>query len=164
MGALDFCKSLEEAGVSAITVHGRTAKQLYTGVADWESIGKIASKMKIPILGNGDVSEDNALERLNIYPIAGLMIGRNALSNPEIFNQLANSTTHTARNLQNIILRHIEYSKEYYENEQFIVHKLRKHFAYYLRNIDATKQTKLQILRANSLMEIKNAIESIGIY
>jgi len=160
IGAVDFCMELEQAGVSAITVHGRTAKQLYAGIADWEEIGKIADAIKIPVFGNGDVDEKNALERLKAYPIVGLMIGRNALSNPSIFDKITNPTTQSMQ-IKEIVLRHIQYNKAYYSNKQFIVHKLRKHFAYYLKLFSCNKQIKAHLLTATDLNEIECAIENM---
>ena len=165
---IEFCTALQQAGAYAIVLHGRSAKQLYTGAADWQKIGEVADKIKIPVFGNGDVFADNALELLKNCNIAGLMIGRGALANPDIFNRIiakdikstnknSNIATH---NIIDIILKHIEYSKECFDSEKFIVHKLRKHFAYYLKNIKTSRQTKVTLLTAESLELIENVVKT----
>jgi len=92
--AVDFCRALESAGASAVTVHGRTAAQLYGGRADWDAIGTVAAKLSVPVIGNGDVnSREEAESRIRQYGVAGVMIGRGAIGRPGIFG----CTTHRAQ-------------------------------------------------------------------
>ena len=158
-GALDFCRRLESAGAALITLHGRTAKQMYTGVADWEAIGNIAAKLKIPVIGNGDVvSRADAENKLKTYPAAGLMIGRGALGRPGIF---AADGTHPP-SLKQTILKHIAYSLEYFPAD-YTVKTLRKHFVWYLKGIPDIKELKTQINRITDAKTLIAAIESAPI-
>lgn len=82
----------EGEGAELLTVHGRTRVQGYNGFADWDIIGEVAARAKIPVVGNGDVSSvDVARERLEKYPVAGVSIGRAAMHNPWLFGQIADA-------------------------------------------------------------------------
>lgn len=164
INAVDFCRAIEDSGASMIVVHGRTAQQLYSGQADWDAIGEVASKLKIPVIGNGDILAPlDALTKLKTYPISGIMIGRGAISRPDIFDQCNNFPpmerwTQSGRGgLKNIILKHIDYTLQHF-SESFTVHKLRKHFAYYFKGIPNIKDLKMFLLRCES---VDKMIESI---
>jgi len=78
-----------ESGVKLVSIHGRTRAQSYSGLANWDLIGEVASKAKLPIIGNGDlVTAESAIQKLKTYPISGVMIGRGALKNPFIFQEI----------------------------------------------------------------------------
>ncbi len=86
--APELARRLEHAGASAITVHGRTAAQAYSGRADWELIGRVARAVSIPVLGNGDcVEPEDLVRRMEETGVAGVLVGRGALRNPWIFAQ-----------------------------------------------------------------------------
>jgi tRNA-dihydrouridine synthase B len=86
--ATEACRIAAEEGIAWVAIHGRTRAQQYEGHADWEYIGDVASKVKIPILGNGDIhSAEEANHKLKTYGCAGVMIGRGALKNPFIFKE-----------------------------------------------------------------------------
>jgi len=191
--AINFCKAIEHAGASLITVHGRTAKQLYSGTADWEAIGEVANALKIPVVGNGDIlTQQDILDKLATYPVAGVMIGRGAIARPNIFSQCTMHNAQCTMNdkllneeqgiavgnkdnncalcivhcalknvhcaLKEIILKHIDYTLENF-NENFTVHKLRKHFAYYFRGVPNIKDLKMFLMRCDSVVEMRRAIE-----
>lgn len=80
---------MEQSGVDAITIHGRTREQMYEGKADWAIISKVKNSVSIPVIGNGDVfSSEDALEMINKTYCDGIMIGRGAQGNPWIFKQI----------------------------------------------------------------------------
>ena len=89
--AIEVAKTVEEAGGAAITVHGRTAAQMYSGEADWEAIASIKPHLKrIPLIGNGDIrSPEQAVRALREYDVDGIMIGRAGLGRPWLFSQIA---------------------------------------------------------------------------
>jgi tRNA-dihydrouridine synthase B len=90
VNASHLARLVEDAGASAVAVHGRTAAQSYTGESDWSLIASVASAVKIPVFGSGDcVEADQVVERLRNSGVAGVLIGRGALRNPWIFSQAA---------------------------------------------------------------------------
>ena len=91
INAFDVAQAVEGAGGAALTVHGRTAAQMYRGLADWDEIAKVKSALRsIPLIGNGDVkSAQEAVDRLNGFPVDGIMIGRAGLDRPWIFREIA---------------------------------------------------------------------------
>ena len=87
--AVEAAKKIEEAGASAITIHGRTRSEFYSGIADWDIIKKVKESVKIPVIGNGDVkSPEDAKRLLEQTKCDGIMIGRGALGSPWIFEQV----------------------------------------------------------------------------
>jgi tRNA-dihydrouridine synthase B len=90
INAPDMARRMEDAGASAVAVHGRTAEQSYNGFSDWELIARVADGLRIPVFGSGDcVAPEQALERLGTGRIGGVLVGRGALRNPWIFSQAA---------------------------------------------------------------------------
>ena len=88
--ATEVCLAVEEAGAAAVTVHGRTAKDMYRGRADWDSIAEVKQKLRrIPLIGNGDITTvDAALVAFSRYGVDGIMIGRAAMARPWLFSQI----------------------------------------------------------------------------
>ena len=86
----DFCEALQDTGIAALSIHGRTKTQMYSGMADWTMIGAVKNnpRMTIPIFGNGDITTAaQAVENKNRYGVDGILIGRGAIGNPWIFEQ-----------------------------------------------------------------------------
>ncbi|KAI4453333.1 glycosyl hydrolase [Holotrichia oblita] len=125
--AVNFAKGAQNAGAAAITVHGRTTKQLYGGKADWDIIGNVAAALSIPVVGNGDVkNQSEALEKMKNYKTAAVMIGRGALGNPSIFSEKHVRDEQKREKLCQTLLKHIDYMLEYF-NEKYTVVNMRKH-------------------------------------
>ena len=91
INAVDVAQAVESAGGAALTVHGRTAQDMYRGTADWDEIARIKPHLqRIPLIGNGDIkTPEQAVERLRQYPVDGIMIGRAGLEKPWLFRQIA---------------------------------------------------------------------------
>jgi tRNA-dihydrouridine synthase B len=90
VNAPDLARRIEDAGAAAVTVHGRTAAQSYSGFSDWDLIGRVASGVSIPVLGSGDCIEAaHLVDRLANSAVSGVLVGRGALRNPWIFKQAA---------------------------------------------------------------------------
>ena len=90
LSAPDLARRMEDAGAAAVAVHGRTAAQSYSGVSDWDLIGRVAAGVSIPVFGSGDcVEPQQMIERLRQASVAGVLVGRGALRNPWIFEQAA---------------------------------------------------------------------------
>jgi len=148
---LEFSKVLEDAGTDLITVHGRTKPQGYAGAANWERIGEVKKIISIPLLLNGDIVDGESAKRaLEISHADGVMIGRGALGNPWVFNEISDAvgadrgvrpapvrpgSTHRSTLTMNdrivVALRHARYQVERY-GEQGLV-KLRKHLPLYFK-------------------------------
>lgn len=147
----------EDAGISALTIHGRTATQGFKGKADWEIIGKIKQKTKIPIIGNGDiVKPEEVKEKLEKYGCDAIMIGRGARGNPWIFKQALNLLTKgkleslpSLSERIKMILRHLKMNIYLY-GELSAVRLMRKHIAWYLKGLPNSAKVKCQINQAET--------------
>jgi len=124
--SLEIAQGLEAAGAALITVHGRTSKQRYDGLADWEAIAAVANTLKIPVLGCGDVQSVEAYNARLSTGVAGVMIGRGAVGNPWIFRQIAHGSQPPglAERVQTA-LRHARLNAEWY-GELLGLRQLRK--------------------------------------
>lgn len=151
--AVEVAKILERAGVSAITVHGRTKEEYYSGEADWEIIKKVKEAVKIPVIGNGDVkSKEDALRMFEETNVDGIMVGRAAIGNPWIFEEIINylegkpQREVSNRERLEVIKEHIELEvKE--KGEDTGVKEMRKHLAYYVKNTKHASKIRDKINR-----------------
>ncbi|MBQ3407734.1 MAG: tRNA dihydrouridine synthase DusB [Clostridia bacterium] len=159
--AIDIAKIAEQAGASAITIHGRTRSEFYAGEADWNIIKKVKESVNIPVIGNGDVRcTADAKKMFENTGVDGIMIGRGALGNPWIFKQIeleANESTFSITNQEKLglILEHLNYMLED-KPERVAVVEMRKHISWYIKNSkDASKVREYinQITNKDELIE-----------
>ncbi len=165
INAVEIAKICEEAGASAIFVHGRTRKQGYTGKADWQIIKDVVNAVSIPVIGNGDVKTCfDAKKMMDECGCAGVMIGRGALGNPWIFKEcveyfekgiLPKEVT-TLEKLDMMKKLTLDLVKE--KGEHIAVLELRTMLMYFLKGLPNTKELKLSLCRANTKEEILNII------
>lgn len=142
INAIDNAKAIEEAGASAVAIHGRTKEQMYSGRADWDVIGKVKNNVGIPVIGNGDIfSPHDAKRMIDQTGVDGIMIGRAALGNPWVLSRtveylatgkLLPEPTPQER-LQTILL-HLDRLIEI-KGELLGVKEMRKHASWYLKGL-----------------------------
>ena len=140
--AIEAAKIIESAGASMITIHGRTRDEYYSGNVDLEIIKKVKESVDIPVIGNGDIIDENSAARMFEYTgVDGIMIGRGALGNPWIFDKIIyylktgkykDNVTNNEK--LNIILKHLDLLvKE--KGETIAVKEMRKHIGWYIKNL-----------------------------
>ena len=139
--AVELAKIAEEKGASAITLHGRTREEFYTGTADWDIIKEVKKAVSIPVIGNGDIkTKEDALAMIEQTKVDGIMIGRASIGNPWIFREIQeylqgkNVTKVTKEEKLQTIIKHIELQVQML-GENTGIKEMRKHMAYYLKNL-----------------------------
>ncbi len=158
---LPFLRELEKVGIDAVTVHGRTTKQGYGGEADWDKINEIATELKIPVIGNGDITDwETALSRADNLRLAGVMIGRGALERPWIFQEIKQKLTinYDKIQLKELILKHAKLMVEYTGNERQAIIEMRKFCGWYLKGLPNIKEVRKQAMLSSNLTELKKTL------
>ncbi|MCK9303607.1 MAG: tRNA dihydrouridine synthase DusB [Bacteroidales bacterium] len=167
----DIAWRLQDAGAAAITVHGRTRSQMYTGEADWSVIAKVKNNpnIHIPIFGNGDItSGEVAKQKLQLSNVDGLMIGRAAVGNPWIFKEvkayLANSQSDFTPSLSErveICKEHVAMSVDY-KGENRSLLEMRQHYAKYFKGVYNFKMYKMRLMQAQTIAELMEILDEVG--
>ena len=155
--AVDFARALESAGASAITVHGRTREQFYTGNADWTVIRDVVKGCNIPIIANGDVVDKASYDEIRrVTGAAGVMIGRGALGNAGIFSEVVGRDVDmTARDM---LTMQIDVLEEYHE-ERYIYNTMKKHVCYYTKGMQGARTIKDRVGKVASVAELRDVID-----
>lgn len=164
VNAVEIAKIAEACGAAAVAVHGRTREQYYAGKADWEIIAKVKETVRIPVIGNGDVTDiDSAVRMQRETGCDGVMIGRGARGNPWIFEQLSHYERTGERmekpdkeEIKKTILRHAKLQSEY-KGEYTAVREMRKHVAWYtggLPHSAALRRRVNEVETMEALMEL----------
>jgi tRNA-dihydrouridine synthase B len=160
---LPFLQKLESIGIDAITIHGRTVAQRYTGISDWESIHKIANTLKIPVILNGDINDfKTAHIELKKSPIKGIMISRMAMQKPWIFKELKTQKQYNPshKELAKIMQEHLKYYLEYDKSKAFL--EMRKFFASYLKGFAGARELRQQAVLINSMSDFNKLIKLLN--
>lgn len=167
---VEVAEMLQDTGIKAITIHGRTRSQLYRGTADWTLIGEVKNnpRMKIPVIGNGDIDGPvKAKEMFDRYGVDGIMIGRASVGRPWIFSHIRHYLNTgellpepTVNEKTDIALLHLVKSLEYKEGPR-AVFEMRRHLSNYFKGLPHFKETRLRLLTTTDVEEIKSILEEI---
>ena len=167
INASRVARILVDAGIAAITVHGRTRAQGYAGAADWDTIAEVAAAVPIPVIGNGDLaSAADVAKRRDETSIAGAMIGRAAMSTPWIFNQtkqyLASGKIPVPPDLPekwNLILRHCQLAVRQRGAEESAIRSMRARLMAYSRAMPDAKRLREKFSHVSTLAEVETIAE-----
>ena len=162
---MDFCLNLEKIGAKALTIHGRTTKQGYTGLANWNPVYKIKEKAGITVIGNGDVtSPEIALEK--IQNLNGVMVGRATFGNPLIMREIYEALHPEYKKLENkpdwfdIAKKHIELSVKT-KGEKKAMLEMRKHLAAYIKGFPYAAKYRDKLVRVETKAEALKLLKEI---
>ena len=167
---VEVAERLQDVGIKAITIHGRTRVQLYKGVVDWTLIGEVKNnpRMKIPVFGNGDInSPESAKEAFDKYGVDGIMIGRAAVGRPWIFREIRHYLD-TGEHIQPLSLpekvelarMHFKRSLETKEGQRSIL-EMRRHFSNYFKGLPDFKELRLKLVTSLDPDEIFKLLDVI---
>ena len=163
--AVDVAKMAEEEGISAITIHGRCRSEFYAGKVDLEVIKQVKQIVKIPVIGNGDiVDEESALQMFEQTGVDGIMIGRGSFGNPWIFKKIEHFLK-TGEKLPNptnqeklqVMKEHIELAVQ--EKGEIAIKELRKHISWYTKNLKNSSEFRNEINKIETKEELEQKIE-----
>ena len=168
---MEIAKICEKAGAKAIAVHGRTRAQVYSGKADWDIIKAVREAVKIPVIGNGDITSPEIAKRmLDETGCQAIMIGRGVLGRPWLVRQvqeyLETGTYEERVSLQErrqIIFRHLQRLKES-KGEKLAVLEMRSHGAWYLKGLKNASDIKVQLSAAQSISDFSKIIQTYFSY
>ena len=172
MMVTDFAEALQDTGISALSIHGRTKTQMYSGQADWTLIGEVKNnpRMHIPIFGNGDItSAAQALDSKRRYGVDGILIGRAAIGNPWIFEQCAR-LFHGEQEREISVAERVEVCRRHllaaveFKGERTTIFEMRKHYGAYFKGLFNFKPYRLALVSTTSLADTLAILDRIKEY
>mgnify|MGYP001412508938 FL=1 len=166
---LEVAERLQDIGIQALTVHGRTRAQMYKGSADWTLIGRLKEnpRLQIPIFGNID-SPQKALEYKNRYGVDGVMIGRAAIGYPWIFNEIKHYVQHGERPLPPDISERVRVTKKHLEfsirwkGDKTGVLEMRRHYTNYFKGIPDFKPFRMRLVETLDVPELFAILDEVS--
>jgi tRNA-dihydrouridine synthase B len=167
---VEVAERLQDIGIKALTVHGRTRVQMYKGAADWTLIGKIKEnpRMHIPIFGNGDIdSPEKALEYKNRYGVDGVMIGRAAIGYPWIFNEIKHfvqtggklALPDMAERVR-VTKKHVDFSMRW-KGPRLGIFEMRRHYTNYFKGIPDFKPFRTRLVEVETAEEVYAILDEV---
>ncbi|KAA9357612.1 tRNA dihydrouridine synthase DusB [Larkinella humicola] len=167
---MEVAERLQDIGIQALTVHGRTRVQMYKGDADWTLIGRVKEnpRITIPIFGNGDIdSPEKALAYKNQYGVDGIMIGRASIGYPWIFNEIKHFlrtgehlAAPTLADRVAICKQHLDFSIRW-KGEKTGIFEMRRHYTNYFKGLENFKPFRLRLVQADTYGEIAGILDEI---
>ncbi|GAA4285335.1 tRNA dihydrouridine synthase DusB [Brevibacterium daeguense] len=168
---LDAGRIARDAGVAAITLHGRTTADLYSGTADWDAIARLKESLgdTVPVLGNGDIfAAEDAVEMMRTTGCDGVVIGRGCQGRPWLFGDLQNALAGRPERIRpslgevaDAVCTHGEYLAEYYADEFYGVRDLRKHIAWYFKGYPVGGELRRSMAMVSSLAELRELLAGL---
>ncbi|MCI1778369.1 MAG: tRNA dihydrouridine synthase DusB [Bacteroidales bacterium] len=167
---VELAERLQDVGISALTVHGRTGKQLYRGRADWTLIGRIKEnpRMRIPIIGNGDIADGpSAKKAFDDYGVDGIMIGRATFGHPWIFREIKYFLKNGEPMPPLTVAEKVELARKHFakslevKGDRVGVLEMRRHLSCYFKNLDNFKETRLKLVTENDPEKIYGIFDYI---
>jgi len=169
---VDIAEQLQDTGIAALTIHGRTRSQFYTGTADWTLIGAVKNnpRMHIPIIGNGDIKDPLSAEAaIKDHGVDGLMIGRATIGNPWIFEQIRHYfrsgemlPSPGIEQRAQMCKKHLQMSVQW-KGERTAVLEMRRHYCTYFKGIRNFKPFRMKLVTTYSAQEVYNIIDQIAL-
>jgi len=168
---VEAAERLQDIGIQALTVHGRTRVQMYKGSADWTLIAKIKDnpRMRIPVFGNGDIdSPQKALEYKNRYGVDGIMIGRAAIGYPWIFQEVKEYMKTGVRPAPPSIVervrvarKHLEFSVRW-KGDRTGIFEMRRHYTNYFKAVPDFKPFRTRLVEADNLADVQSILDEVS--
>ena len=158
VNVLEFAQKMQEAGADAVTVHGRTREEFYSGEADWNIVKEIKQSLSIPVIGNGDIRDQETFEeRVKLSSVDAVMIGRGAQGNPFLFNNLIGKGPEKEQvpfqEIYDIVREHYELEAGYKGTDK-AVREMRKHIGWYIKGLPMAAKVRNEI---NQTTDIQTA-------
>lgn len=167
---VETAERLQDVGIEAISIHGRTRKQMYKGEADWTLIGEVKNnpRMKIPVFGNGDIdSPEKVIDYKNKYGVDGVMIGRASIGYPWVFNEIK----HFMKTSQHLaapgIIDRVQIAKDHltmsvnWKGETLGIAEMKRHYSNYFKGIAHFKEYRTKLVTSFNLQEIMDTLNEI---
>ena len=167
---VEVAERLQDVGIQAISIHGRTRKQMYKGEADWSLIAETKNnpRLHIPVFGNGDVdSGPKAMEYRNKYGVDGIMIGRASIGYPWIFNEIKHYFEHGVEAKKPSVKERVAAAREHFElslkwkEERYAIMETRKHYTNYFRGLSHFKPYRTRLVTIEDPSEVLATLDEI---